>query len=261
MSWQRIFAVFTRYLYPIKRLDPLSDLIFWPFIDILLWGLTSNWLQTENTGSFGAIASSLLCCLLFWQIVWRTQYDISVNLLTEFWARNLSNLFSSPLKPVEWIMGVLLLGVTKAVIGAAFGISAVYLLYGVKFLELGLQVIPFFLLFSFCGWTLGFLAGGVIIYFGQRLQQIAWMMPWLIAPFSAIFYPISSLPSWAQSIASFVPMTPFFESVRLLVHGQSPLWGTLLMAIGLNLVYLALSIWFFLFMFEKRKAKGLMGIE
>lgn len=261
MSWQRIYAVFTRYLYPIKRLDPLSDLIFWPFIDILLWGLTSNWLRSGDNGSFAGIASSLLCCLLFWQIIWRTQYDISVNLLTEFWARNLSNLFSSPLKPIEWIVGVILLGLTKAIIGGIFGITAVYLLYGVKFLELGIQVIPFFFLFSMAGWTLGFFAGGIIIYFGQRLQQIAWMMPWLIAPFSAIFYPISSLPSWAQKIAQYVPTTPFFESVRSLIQGNPVNWAQMSFAIGLNLIYMTIAISFFLFLFKKRKKFGLMGIE
>jgi ABC-2 type transport system permease protein len=261
MSWQRIYAVFTRYLYPIKRLDPLSDLIFWPFIDILLWGLTSNWLKSGDAGAFGGIASSLLCCLLFWQIIWRTQYDISVNLLTEFWARNLSNLFSSPLKASEWIVGVLLLGLTKAIVGAAFGITAVYFLYGVKFLELGIQVVPFFFLFSMAGWTLGFLAGGIIIYYGQRLQQIAWMMPWLIAPFSAIFYPISSLPVWAQNIAKYMPTTPFFESVRSLISGETVSWHSLIFAIVLNLVYMAMAISFFLFLFKKRKKYGLMGIE
>lgn len=261
MSWQRIYAVFTRYLYPIKRLDPLSDLIFWPFIDILLWGLTSNWIKSGDAGSFGTIASSVLCCLLFWQIIWRTQYDISVNLLTEFWARNLSNLFSSPLKASEWITGVLLLGLTKAIIGSIFGITAVYLLYGVKFLELGIQVIPFFFLFSISGWTLGFFAGGIIIYFGQRLQQIAWMMPWLIAPFSAIFYPVSSLPLWAQGIAHYMPTTPFFESVRNLIYGHPIIWNELIFAICLNLFYMACGITFFLYLFKKRKKHGLMGIE
>jgi ABC-2 type transport system permease protein len=261
MSWQRIYAVFTRYLYPIKRLDPLSDLIFWPFIDILLWGLTSNWLKTSDHGSYGQLASSVLCCLLFWQIIWRTQYDISVNLLTEFWARNLSNLFSSPLKPIEWITGVLLLGLSKAIFGILFGMGAVYLLYGVKFLSLGTPVIPFFFLFSIAGWTLGFLAGGIIIYFGQRLQQIAWMMPWLIAPFSAIFYPISSLPLWAQKIAFFVPTTPFFESVRSIIQGGEVQWPSMIGAIVLNLFYMVIAIVFFLKMFNKKKKHGLMGID
>jgi ABC-2 type transport system permease protein len=261
MSWQRIYAVYIRYFYPIKRLDPLADMVFWPFIDILLWGLTSNWLQSGQMGGLSQVASSLLCCLLFWQIIWRTQYDISVNLLSEFWARNLSNLFSSPLKISEWICGVLLLGLTKAVFGAVFGALTVYLLYGVKFLELGLQVIPFFFLFSLSGWTLGFLAGGIIIYYGQRLQQIAWMMPWLIAPFSAIFYPVSSLPHWAQKIASFVPTTPLFETVRNLIQKKGVVWSDLTFSITLNLIYLALSIVVFIYLFNKRKRKGLMGIE
>jgi ABC-2 type transport system permease protein len=261
MSWQRIYAVFTRYLYPIKRLDPLSDLIFWPFIDILLWGLTSNWLKSGEAGNFGQIASSLLCCLLFWQIIWRTQYDISVNLLSEFWARNLSNLFSSPLKISEWIFGVLLLGLAKALFGVFFGVVCVYFLYGVKFLELGLQIIPYFFLFSIAGWTIGFIGGGIIIYYGQRLQQVAWMMPWIIAPFSAIFYPISSLPVWAQHIARLVPTTPLFESIRNLIKGNPIDFNEIILAVLLNFFYLALAIFFFIRLFNKRKERGLMGIE
>jgi len=261
MKWQRIYAIYTRYLYPIKRFDPLSDLIFWPFIDILLWGLTSNWLKTGEAGNYAQIAASLLCCLLFWQVIWRTQYDISINLLSEFWARNLTNLFSSPLKASEWIFGVLLLGITKAIFGTLFGMLVVYLLYGVKFLELGLPVIPFFFLFSIAGWTLGFLSGAVIIYFGQRMQQIAWMMPWLIAPFSAIFYPSSSLPIWAQKISQFVPTTPFFETIRSLIQGKPYDGYAIFWSVLLNGFYLTVSIAFFLYMFQKRKKKGLMGIE
>jgi len=127
--------------------------------------------------------------------------------------------------------------------------------------SLGTPVIPFFFLFSIADWTLGFLAGGIIIYFGQRLQQIAWMMPWLIAPFSAIFYPISSLPMWAQKIAFFVPTTPFFESVRTIIQGGEVQWPSLMGAIVLNLFYMGISIVFFLKMFNKKKKHGLMGID
>lgn len=42
MNIQRILGVFFRYLYVLKRgMMQLSDLFYWPLVDILIWGLTS----------------------------------------------------------------------------------------------------------------------------------------------------------------------------------------------------------------------------
>src|SRR5271163_2061617 len=97
MSLSRILGVFFRYFYIVKRGGiQLADLFYWPLVDILLWGLTSVWIQ--NQSNMPNLPLILMTGLIFWQIAWRGSIDISVNLLQEFWTRNLVNMFSTPLK-------------------------------------------------------------------------------------------------------------------------------------------------------------------
>ena len=84
MSFSRIWAMFLRYFYHFAKLDSLSELFYWPAIDILLWGMTSVWIQQQDS-AIPEIALMILTALVFWQIIWRANYEISVNLLQEFW--------------------------------------------------------------------------------------------------------------------------------------------------------------------------------
>ena len=93
MSIKRMWAVFLRYFYFSAKLDAISDLFYWPAVDIFLWGITSIWIQQQDAQLPG-VALAILTGLIFWQIVWRGNYEISVNILREFWDRNFINLFS-----------------------------------------------------------------------------------------------------------------------------------------------------------------------
>ena len=112
MNRKRVFAVFFRYLYLLKKgLMQLSDLFYWPLIDIFLWGLTSAWIQTQS--NIPNLPLILMTALIFYQISWRGSVDVSTNILQEIWNRNLINLFSTPLKLSEWVAGSLLLSLCK----------------------------------------------------------------------------------------------------------------------------------------------------
>jgi ABC-2 type transport system permease protein len=107
-----IRAFILRHTYPLRRdFDLLSDMIYWPIVDTLLWGITSQWLY-EASGITGLIAM-ILTALVLWNVIWRSQAEVSRNLMDEIWNNNLVNLFSTPLTIMEWITGVLLLSVLK----------------------------------------------------------------------------------------------------------------------------------------------------
>ncbi len=255
-----IRGVFLRYYYTVlKGPHQLSDLFYWPLVDILLWGLTSVWIQSHSAAS--NLPLVLMTGLIFWQIAWRGSVDISVSLLQEFWHRNLVNLFSTPLKISHWCFGVILLCLCKLVVALAFGAFMVYLLYSLNVFTLGFAFLPFAALLLIFGWTLGFCASGVIIYWGHQVEMFAWMIAFLFAPFSAVFYPVSTLPLWAQKVAWSLPTTYVFEGMRYLLNAQTfPLhyfWNSL----ALNCVYLFLSIIFFRWMFKKSLEKGLARLE
>jgi ABC-2 type transport system permease protein len=261
MSLRRIFGVYLRYLYVVRKgLHQLCDLLYWPLVDILLWGLASVWMQKgqADVHNFPLI---LMTALIFWQVAWRGSVDISVSLLQEFWQRNLVNLFSTPLKFSEWIAGILLLCFSKLFVTVFFGSIMVYLLYTLNVFTIGWTFLPFAIALLLFGWTMGFIAAGLIIYWGHKVEMLAWMTPYLFAPFSAVFYPVEVLPGWAHKVAYCLPTTYIFEGMRsILKTGHFPLhhfW----ISIGLNLLFLSAALFFFRKMFLKSLAKGLARHE
>ena len=258
--FRRSWAVFLRYFYIFATLDQISDLLYWPAIDIALWGLTTTWIQ-HHQDSVPNIALVIMTGLVFWQIVWRGNYEISVNLLQEFWNRNLVNLFSTPLRLIEWIGGVLLLSFTKVLVALSFGSLLVYLLYTLNVFSIGWAFLPFAALLMMSGWMIGFLGAAVVIYWGQRFQMLAWMTAYIFAPLSAVYYPVSALPSFLQPVALSLPMTHIFEGMRSVLRGSPFPWDAFVLSLGLNIVYLIFSIALFAFSFEKSRSKGLSRFE
>lgn len=260
ISFKRMWAIFLRYFYICKGFDSVSDLFYWPAIDIFLWGLTSTWFQSQDP-NVPQIALSIVTGLIFWHIVWRGNYEVGINILQEFWNRNLLNLFSSPLKLGEWMGGVMLLSFFKILVSLAFGSFLVFLLYSLNVFIIGWPFLLYFTSLMMSGWFIGFIAGGIAIYTGQRLQMLAWMLAYIFAPFSAVFYPVSALPHWAQMIAKVIPTSYIFEGMRAVLYQHIVGAEYLEMSFILNAVYLVLSITFFSMMFEKSRKKGLGRLE
>ena len=260
MNFKHIQGVFLRYFYPLFRGSHfLSDLFYWPLVDILLWGLTSIWIQKQQ--QVANIPLVLMTALIFWQITWRGSVDISVNLLQEFWNRNLVNLFSTPLKVSEWSLGILLLCLFKLLITISFGALAVYLLYSLNVFTIGWAFLPFAASLLIFGWVIGFLASSAIIYSGRQMESLAWMTAFVFAPFSAVFYPIDILPAWAQTIGWCIPTTYIFEGMRQILSNGTFSYSYFWISLFLNLFYLALTFSLFTYMFEKSRAKGLSRLE
>ncbi len=259
MSLSRIRGVFFRYFYTIKDISQLADIFYWPLVDILLWGLTSIWIQHQN--AVANLPLILMTGLIFWQVTWRGALGISFHLLQEFWHRNLVNLFSTPLKISEWISGILLLGICKLLVSVAFGGLLVYLLYSLNVFALGWAFLPFALLLYIFGWTVGFISSGLVIYWGHKVEMFAWMLPFLFAPFSAVFYPVDVLPPVAQAISWSLPTTYVFEGMRLMLNGSPFPFSYFWASLALNLLFLFCSVLFFRIMFYKSLVKGLARLE
>lgn len=261
MKLDRVLAVIVRHVYNFRHSwDRVTDMFYWPAMDIFLWGLTSRYLLQES-GDIPNIALILLTGLVYWQIVWRSQYEITTNLLEELWSKNMVNFFASPLKLREWVMGVLLLGMGKMIVSVGFASLLALFLYAVNIYAIGLMFVPFMMLLLMMGWFVGFLVSGVIISFGTRIQTLAWAGVYLLAPFSGIFYPIAILPEWAQQVARFVPASYVFEGMRMvLTEGKVPI-ENLVTSFVLNMVYLVLAVGLFVHLFNRRKIFGLSRLE
>lgn len=261
ISWHRVWAIVMRHAYNFRRsYDRLSDSFYWPVMDLIVWGLSSKWMESSQT-QVSNVALIVLTGLVFWQIVWRSNYEISVNLLEEIWNRNLANLFSTPLTIAEWITAVMLIGLLKNLITLTVGVGGVWILYSLNVLGVGWWLLPFFFLLLVSGWFMGFLAAGLIMRHGQKIQTLAWTMGFLFAPFSAVYYPLEVLPGWARTISAVLPTTYIFEGMREVLKSGTLSWEMLGKSVILNAIYLVLSIAFFVKMFNKRREMGLVQLE
>lgn len=258
--FSRIRAVSLRYFFVLRKgPQQLSDLLYWPLIDIFLWGLTSVWIASQHPSE--DLPLMLMTGLIFWGVVWRGAIDISVGLLQEFWHRNLLNLFATPLSLFEWGVGVILVSLFKLVLTLTFSASMVYLLYGLNVFTVGWVFLPSALLLVVFGWTLGFLAASLIIYWGQAVESLAWMIGYVFAPFSAVFYPVAVLPLWAQNIGWALPTTYLFEGMRSVLEGKGWPSSFFLLSSVLTVVYFGAVLLLFRWRFQKSREKGLARLE
>jgi len=260
VKFNRIYAIILRNLFSFKHsFDRLSDVFYWPIIDLILWGLTSAYF-TKYAANIPQLTLILLSGVLLWIIVWRGQSEITIGILDDLWNRNLINLFASPLKFSEWIMALIALGIIKAIISFLFGVLVAYLLYAVNIAPYAFYLIPFALLLIMAGWSMGFFIAALILRFGTRIQTLAWTAPWVLSPFSAIYYPVSILPDWAQKISSLLPTSYIFEGMREVINTGNLDSMKIIISLTLNIIYLTLSVYFLKSSFNKIMRSGLNSL-
>lgn len=256
MKLRRLQGFMLRHLYPLKRdFDLLSDMIYWPLVDTLLWGITSQWF-IQSSG-IPELLTATLSALILWNVIWRAQAEISRNLIDEIWNNNLVNLFSTPFSIQEWIVGVQILSVIKTMLTVTLLTPVIIALYSVNILAFGWWLIVFFILTGMTGWWIGFISAGIVLRWGPKVQTVVWTLPGALLPFSAVYFPLDQLPIWIKPISLLVPTTYVFESMRslLLHHTIDP--NLLLRSFGLNLIFLSLAMYYFIVSFRKSRKLGL----
>lgn len=256
ISSHRIYAVMLRYLFSEKRnLLRLSDALYWPFMDIALWGLTTTWMAQQQV-QLPHIVLVILTGLVLWQVVMRAHYEITIPLMEEMWSRSFVSLFSTPLTIWEWLIGVMINGFIKTFFVLLFGAFLVWIMYSLSIFTVGWMLLPFVLSLIMFGWVIGLWGASIIIYYGQKAQNLPWMMAFLFAPVSGVYYPIDVLPVWMQKFAYMLPVPYIFEGMRkVLFHGVVPV-REIVMSYAINACYLVGSILLFVYMFEKSRTHG-----
>ena len=256
MSINRIYGLFLRHFYLISRSFPrILDLIYWPSIQITLWGFISNFFAEHSTYYSGTIGVILSCAILY-DFLFRTSIGFNMLFLEEIWSRNFTNLFIAPMKISEIIISLVFTALIRALIGLIPAILLTSPLFGISILKLGLPLAFLFLSLYIFGITLGVLVSAGLMRFGPSFENISWSTMFLLAPFGCIYYPVEILPSFFQSIAYALPLVYIFEETRnILVNGMVN-YGNILNALYLNGLYLFIAIIVFYYSFDKARDKG-----
>ncbi len=261
LSWNRIYALILRHTIPLRRdLDLLSDVIYWPIVDVLAWGFASQWLS-DSGDEITSTLLSILVALVVWNIIWRSQSEVGRNLMDELWNNNLINMFSSPLSLADWIASVIVQSIFKMIFGAGIVSLAILFLYAVNVFTIGWWMLPFALLASMTGWATGFAAASIVLRWGQKMQTVIWALPGLLIPFSAVYYPVEILPTIMQWMTWAIPTTYVFESMRSLLINGTIDTNFLWISLGLNIFYLSTGVLLFIHMFKKSKDLNLGRLQ
>ena len=256
MSLTRIFGLFLRHFYLITRSFPrILDLIYWPTIQITLWGFISNFFASNTTYYNNAVGVILTCAILY-DFLFRTSIGFNMLFLEEVWSRNFTNLFIAPMKIGEIIASLVVTALIRALIGLIPAILLTSPIFGISILDLGLYLFFLFLSLYIFGISLGILVSAGLLRFGPAFENIAWSTMFLLAPFGCIYYPIETLPEIFQSIAYCLPLVYIFEEARNILINQTINLSDLIKAFCLNGVYLFLSISLFYYSFHKARQKG-----
>jgi ABC-2 type transport system permease protein len=194
MKFYRIFALFLRHFYLIKSSFPrILDLIYWPTIQIVLWGFISKFF-TMHSDFYNHTVGIILSCAILYDFLFRSSISFNMLFLEEIWSRNFTNLFIAPLKISEIITALTLTALIRTLIGIVPAIILATPFFGVSLFELGPSLILLFLSLYFFGITLGLIVVSGLLKYGPAFENVAWSSLFLLAPLGCIYYPISILP-------------------------------------------------------------------
>ena len=117
MKLRRMYALSIRHLYLIRGSFPrILDLIYWPTIQIILWGFISKFF-TMYSDYYNNTVGVILSCAILYDFLFRSSISFNMLFLEEIWSRNFTNLFIAPIKISEIIISLTLTALLRTLIG------------------------------------------------------------------------------------------------------------------------------------------------
>ena len=256
MSFNRIYGLFLRHFYLITRSFPrILDLIYWPTIQILLWGFISKFFSTYSDYYNNTVGVILTCAILY-DFLFRSSISFNMLFLEEIWSRNFTNLFIAPMRISEIITSLVITALIRTLLGLIPAILLTSPIFGISILDLGVPLFFLFLSLYIFGITLGLFVSAGLLRFGPSFENIAWSSLFLLAPLGCIYYPIETLPQFFQDLAKALPLVYIFEEARNILVNQSFNYESIFQAFYLNIIYLVVGISLFYYSFSQARKKG-----
>ena len=257
-SWRRVAAMILRNLYVLRRSWPrILELVYWPTMQMVLWGFITTFF-VQHSSWVAQAAGVLISAVLLWDVLFRANLGIALPFIEEMWARNLGQLFVTPLRPYEFVVALTVMSAIRTVVAVAPASLLALPFYDVWVFQLGPPLVAFFANLLVMGWCVGLIASGLVLRAGLGAESLCWFGIFLLAPVSGIYYPIATLPEWLQVVAWAIPAAHVFEGMRSVLFDGVFRHDLLVNAVALNVVYLGLSAGFFLYMFRVARHRGLL---
>jgi ABC-2 type transport system permease protein len=260
MNPRIIFALVLRYLFLYTRTPMrLIELIFWPVVELLIWGYLMMFIQQNSADEFSRVITFLLGAMICWDVIFRAQQGVAISFLEDVWTRNLLNVFVAPVRTAEYLAATFVIGFLRICVTVLVLSVLAQAFYKFNILALNWTIVPFFGSLLVTGWALGMISTALILRWGQAAESLAWAVPFFIQPFTAVFYPVDVMkPEWVQYIALALPSTHVFEGMRAMLKTGVFEWAHFVWSCALNVVFLAIAGGIFAAMLRTTRKRGLL---
>ena len=256
MNWSKIAGLSLRHVYLIKGSFPrILDLIYWPTIQIFLWGFISKFF-TLSSAYYNNTVGIILSAAILYDFLFRSSISYNMMFLEEIWSRNFTNLFIAPIKLSEIIAALTFTAIFRTLIGLIPASLLAIPLFGVSIFAIGVPLIFLLITLYIFGVTLGLLVTSGLIRFGPSFENIAWASLFFLAPLGCIYYPIEILPEWLQIISKLLPLVHIFEEMRNILIYDSINYIQIFKAGIISCIYFVLGVIIFFWSYEGAKDRG-----
>lgn len=243
--WRRNLIVFRR-IWKVNFLVPLVE----PALYILAFGLGFRNLVGPvsyvgiKLSYTQFIAPALIATAVMWNSFFETTYASFVRMIYQ---KTFDAMMATPISLEEIILAEVIWGATKATAAAAIMLAVLGVLGFIQFPS-GLLVIPIAFIGGAAFGAVGIFFTGVIPTIDMfNLPVFLFLTPLFL--FSGTFFPLSTLPPWAQQASLVFPLYHVVEPMRLVALGMFE--RVSLFSVFYLIVFCALFLW--LAMGEMRK--------
>jgi ABC-2 type transport system permease protein len=255
-SLRRVGAMVQRYWYLLRSSWPrILDLIYWPTVQMLMWGFLQMYVA-QNAGFFARAGGVFIGSVLLWDILFRGQLGFSISFLEEMYARNLGNIMMSPLRPVEFIVALMIMSLVRLSIGMVPVTLLAIAFFGFNLWSLGFALGAFFVNLILTSWSIGIFVSGLLLRNGMGAESLAWTIMFLFLPLTCVYYPVAVLPQWLQYVSWALPPTYVFEGMRALLIDHVLRADLMLQAFALNAALFAGASIAFLLLLRSAREHG-----
>ena len=255
-SWLRVRTVVRRHGYVLFR-SPHRwfDIAFWPVFDVILFGSLGAFVAQQNDTSRAA-TPYLLAGIMLFHVLFQGQIAVATGFMEETWTRNILNVMTTPLREVEYVLGLALMGLLKLAAAMVTVSVAAFAFYRFGLGEIGFGLVPVIGVLMLSGWCTAMLVIGLLLRYGQSAEILAWATTFVLLALSGVFNPVESLPTAIQPIARILPTTYAFRAARDLLDGGPIPWDDLLLATLSAFVLAGLSMLYVLRMLRIFRDRG-----
>ena len=204
-SWLRVRTVVRRHGYVLFR-SPHRwfDIAFWPVFDVILLGSLATFVAQQDETSQAGVPYLLAGIMLF-HVLFQSQIAVATGFMEETWTRNILNVMTTPLREVEYVLGLALMGLLKLVAAMVTVSITALVFYRFGLGEVGWGIVPVIGVLLLCGWCTAMLVIGLLLRYGQSAEILAWATTFVLLALSGVFNPVESLPGPLQPIAQDPP--------------------------------------------------------